>query len=199
MTRPGQAPLSHLIRAAVELRRTPAQIAERLTALGYSVPDVAGLAADLTASDVTLISRSLGRQEPWLGQAGSGWLDPAGPAPLSHLIRAAVELRRTPAQIAERLTALGYSVPDVAGLAADLTASDVTLISRSLGRQEPWLGQAGSGWLDPAGPAPLSHLIRAAVELRRTPAQIAERLTALGYSIPNLSRLLPKGHPGGSL
>ena len=136
-------------------------------------------------SDVVLISRDLDGRGPWL--------DPAGPAPLSHLIRAAAELRRTPAQIAERLTALGYSVPDVAGLPADLTASDVTLISRSLGRRGPWPDQAGSGWLDPAGPAPLSHLIRAAAELRRTPAQIAERLTALGYSVPDVAGL-PRPH-----
>ncbi len=173
--------LGHVVRAAARRRRGPARVAGRLAALGFHVPDVSALPAELGPDDVTLISAEMDGEDPWL--------DPAEPVRLSHVVRAAAQLRRRPAQVAERLTALGFDVPDVSALPPEIGGEDVLLISRDLDGESPWL--------DPAAPVPLSHVIRAALRLRQTPAQAARQLTAFGFLPPSISEILPRFRPGG--
>ena len=164
-------PLGNVVRAAARLRRRPAEVAERLAALGFVVPDVSGAPEDFTDDDARLVSRGL--------EGRPGWLDPAEPVPLGHVVGAAVRLRRRPAEVAERLAALGFVVPDVSGAPEDFTDDDARLVSRGL--------EGRPGWLDPAEPVPLGHVVQAAVRLRRRPAEVAERLAALGFVVPDVS------------
>ena len=181
-------PVGHIMRAAVRLRRRPALVAERLAALGFVTPDVSGAPEDLTDDDTLLM-----RNAPPDRQA---WLDAAEPVPVGHIMRAAVQLRRRPALVAERLAALGFVTPDVSGAPEDLTDDDTFLMSRNLDEKQPELRTA-IRWLDPTASVPLSFVIRAAVRLRRQPADVAGRLAALGYSVPDLQGLLPRSQPGG--
>ena len=181
-------PVGHIVQAAVRFRRRPAEIAERLAALGYTTPDVSQIPQDLTDDDAFLVSRDPGRRSPWL--------DPGAPVPVGHIVQAAVRFRRRPAEIAERLAALGYTTPDVSQIPQDLTDDDallgrVELDPRQLGRVDQ------ARWLRLTAPVPLSHVIRAALRLRRRPAEVAERLAVLGYDVPDLARLLPRPRPGG--
>jgi hypothetical protein len=166
-------PLGHVVRAAARLRRAPALVAERLAVLGFAVPDVSALPAEVGPDDVTLISAELDGEEPWL--------DPAVPVPLGHVVRVAARRRRAPTAVAERLAVLGFAVPDVSALPAEMGPDDVTLISAELDGDAPWL--------DPVEPVRLSHVVRAAAELRRRPEQVAERLAVLGFAVPDVSAL----------
>jgi hypothetical protein len=181
-------PVGHLVQAAVQLRRGPAEVAERLAAFGYATPDISQLPEDLTSDDALLVSDNLSGRPPSL--------DPNAPVPIAHLSQAAVRLRRGPAEVAERLAAFGYATPDISQLPEDLTSDDALLIRVDAdARQQARIDQAR--WLQPTAPVSLHHVIRTAVRLRRGPAEVAERLAALGYNAPDLARLLPRPRPGG--
>ena len=176
--------LGHVIGLAARLYRSPAQVAERLSALGYSPPDVTSLPGFITDSDLALI-----RRDPGVHAWGDyRWLEPAEPVSFGHVIGVAVRLGRSPVQVAGRLSALGYSPPDVTSLPGDITSDDLAMISHGL--SAPHAGDRDRHkWLDPAEPVSLGHVILAAVRLGRSPVQVAGRLSALGYSPPDVSSL----------
>jgi hypothetical protein len=161
--------LGYVVGAAVRSRRSPAQVADRLAVLGFTVPDVSGLPAEFTRDDAILISWDLDGVSPWL--------DPGEQVSLGHLLSAKAKLGGSVAQAVERLSYLGFIVPNVPKLSVDLTDDDLTLMSRDLD---------GSGsWLDPDAPVPFGHVIGAAATLERSPAWVADRLAALGFTVPD--------------
>ena len=180
-------PLGHLARAAQRTRRSVADVAARLSAMGFLIDHAAVAAADLdhlTSDDLLLTSRDFDGTQPWLSAAE--------PVPLPHLLKAALRTRRTVREVAATLTALGHTI------GVDLNAVDVTqpdpddlvLTSRDLDATQPWLSAAE--------PVPLSHLFQAARKTRRSISEIATRLAAIGYVVPDLDVRLPRERPGGA-
>ncbi|MGW9499258.1 wHTH domain-containing protein [Streptomyces prasinus] len=140
--------------------------------------------APVDVYDPVLISRHLDGRSPRL--------DPAEPVPLHHLLRGAAVTALAPEEIATRLAGLGYRVPE-AGRLSTIEAEDITLVSRNLDGTAPW-AESGSA------PRLRSHILRAAVELKRSPAELATRYTALGYRAPDpgsLPQWIPENHDVG--
>jgi hypothetical protein len=161
-------PVAHVLRAAVVTGRTPAAVADRLAALGYRVPD-APPASAVEPDDIRLMSSFLDG-EP-------SWLEPEETVPAGHVLAAAAKLSRSPSGVAERLGVLGYEVEDVSRAAAEVLPGDQVLVSVELTGWPEWL---------PTGEAvPVSHVLRAAAVTGQTPQEVALRLAALGYLVPD--------------
>ncbi|WUH92537.1 caspase family protein [Streptomyces sp. NBC_00433] len=176
-----EVPLSHVLGVAAELETTPRQIAERLTELGHHWPDHApthpAWQTTLRKDDCILLSRDCDGAPPWL--------DTTDTPPVEHLLIAAAKTGSTPRQVAERLTRLGLSV------AADarthpawevvLTASDRILLSRELRDQRSVNEDGTRTWIPSGARIPTGHLFAAAMTVKRTARQVADRFTRLGY------------------
>ncbi|SEM58074.1 hypothetical protein [Streptacidiphilus jiangxiensis] len=163
-TRP--VPVDHVLRAAVVTGRTPADVTLRLCALGYQVPDAPPDSA-VEPGDAVAMSRLL--------NGATMWLDCDLKVPVGHVLAAAAVVSRSPAAVAGRLTTLGYRVAEVGP--CEVLPGDDVLVSRRLNGWPDWLsrGQRVS----------VEHVLRAAVATGRTPADVAGRLFALGYRIPD--------------
>ncbi|MBB2746186.1 UNVERIFIED_ORG: hypothetical protein FHR35_006049 [Microbispora rosea subsp. rosea] len=166
-------PPEHVIAAAAETRRSPAAVAARLKAFGFPVPDPAGLPDNLDFNNLTVVSRDLDRASPWLATDE--------PVSLGHVIGAAVAMGQSPAAVAALLKALGFSVADPSHLPQDLDSTDRTIVSTELSR--------GSPWLSTDRPVSPGHVIAAAVETRQSPAEVARRLVALGFTLSPLIKV----------
>lgn len=155
-------PTGHILAVAQQLGRSPAEIVARLTELGFGRP----VAPDSPeADDITILSERLNGHGPWLTKNTVVGLSPA------HILRASLATGHTPADIAERLTALGHWLHENATLPPVAAESDIRLLD-TLDRS----------YLDNVH---LEHVLRSASLTGRTPADIASRLTALGYRLPD--------------
>jgi caspase domain-containing protein/ClpA/ClpB-like protein len=198
-----EIPLEHILRAAIELRKSPAEIMERLRAFGFSLPaqqpdwDAIGplreedrqllpwkwvynwssrFKWERQAIDLRQNSRlSFKRRRPDVMKFEYLW--PKNTASYEYIIRAAIELRKSPAEIMERLRAFGFSLPtqqpdwDAIG---PLHQEDLIIISNQLDGRDPLIENEVS----------LEHILRAAIQLEKSPAEIMERLRAFGFSLP---------------
>ncbi|WIN00465.1 caspase family protein [Actinoplanes oblitus] len=169
LTRP--APPGCVSVAAMRLGWSPRRVAERLAEMGLPVPDLAWPATALGDDDAELL--------PIRRVGIAPWLDPAQPAPIRHVFVAAARSRKSPRQVARRMTELGLFVPEVDWPDVVLGNDDVQLLPR-----EP-IGQ--ESWLDPARPAPIRHVFLAAARLRTSPRQVAQRLTEIGLPVSDFA------------
>ena len=178
-------PLFHLMQAARRTRREVHDVAARLAVLGYGVTLECGTVSpdELNDDDLMLASRDLDSQSPWVDEGET--------IGLGHVVLAAGRTRKTIAEVVTRLESLGYQVdPAIVVLMSEsVQPDDMTLISEDLDGKKPWL--------NPTLPVPLSHLFHAAKRVRRPMAEIAARMTALGYRVPDLETVLPRWRPGG--
>ncbi|GAA1152307.1 hypothetical protein GCM10009654_04720 [Streptomyces hebeiensis] len=172
-----EVPLSLIHTAARELRMKPHEVADRLTELGFKPPATprpedgpsrpTGVppSEPLDEDDLLILSQELDGREPWL-YPGS-----YVKVPLPHVLRASLATGRSPADVVARLAELGRSphenakVPEVAD-PADIRL--LTAVDRSL--------QDG---------VHLEHVLRGASLTGRSPADVAARLTELGYRLPD--------------
>ncbi|MGW0807165.1 wHTH domain-containing protein [Nonomuraea sp. NPDC002799] len=166
-------PSTHLIVAAVRTRRSPADVAARLEALGFSTTDPANLPDKVDHNDVTIVSRDLDGRPPWLTTDQ--------PVPPGHLIAAASRAGKSPTDVAALLKALGFSTTDPANLPDKVDHNDLTIVSRNLDGSPPWLTADR--------PVPPGHLIAAASRAGKSPADVAARLKALGFSTTDPANL----------
>ncbi|MFJ2555273.1 MULTISPECIES: hypothetical protein [unclassified Streptomyces] len=156
------APTGHILAVAERLGRPPAEIAARLTELGYrheAVPDAP------EADDLTLLSDNVDGRAPWLEKNTVVGL------PMRHILRAALVTGRTPADIAARLTALGHWLHADAVLPAVVDTEDIRL-----------LAAVDRSYLDNVH---LENVLRGASLTGMSPAEVARRLTALGHQLPD--------------
>ncbi|GLU50480.1 hypothetical protein [Nocardiopsis ansamitocini] len=158
-------PLPHILRTAERLERGPADVARRLTELGYPVEGAHALPGALLPGDLDLL------RDGFWGQ----WLDRADEVGAAHVLAVAERTARQggPHAVATRLVELGYRLPYVP------EARDTLLLSRALDGDGPWFGagdHAGTG-----------HVLRAAQLSGRTPAQVVARLDVLGVTTRNVS------------
>jgi hypothetical protein len=177
----------HLLAAADAVGKTAAEVAERLVELGFTVGvDISTLGTErLDREDLIVASRDLDGAQPWL--------DPTEPVPAVHVYRSAGRVRRNAAEVARRLVAMGFTLAvDPATLGSGrIEPEDLVAASRDLDSKQPWLPVDR--------PVPISHLVRAAKRTRRTVAEIAERLSGLGYEVPVPAERLPRLRPGTRL
>ncbi|MBT2414761.1 hypothetical protein J7I94_30155 [Streptomyces sp. ISL-12] len=162
-------PAHHVLRAAGQRRLDRADVTARLTELGYRVPPPE-LLASLTDDDTKLLTRDLDGRPPWLTTADFPYLR-------AHVLRAARKLGRPPAELADRCAALGLALPGSDRLPESVDDDDLKLISPRLSGR-PWLCEEDA-------PRLRSLAILAAVQLKRPPGELADRLAELGYRAPS--------------
>ncbi|MGW6911964.1 wHTH domain-containing protein [Streptomyces sp. NPDC054940] len=143
------------------------EIARRLTALGYEVPGLGHPREARDYADLVLMSRGQDGLEPWL--------DTDHQVPRHHVVRAAHTHRLTHEDVVERLTRCGYDVAPPPPAGEWTPGDDVALLRRRF---------QDSDWLHPTNPVPLTHILRSAHRLNRTPTEIARRLKQLGHTLP---------------
>ena len=176
-------PLGHIIGAAVGLRRTAVEVAERLTSLGYRVPNTSALPGDLDVEDLYLVHDYPWDAASWTEFDRHTYLDPAEKAPLGHLVRAALQWGRSVRDVADRLQSLGFTVPDPSGLPDDLGWDDVELMGSVADRQPTWL--------DTTTRVPVPHVLRQAAQHEVTASTVSARLAELGFEVPDLPHITP--------
>ncbi|MBO3679829.1 hypothetical protein [Streptomyces sp. NEAU-YJ-81] len=148
---------------AQETGRRPADIVSRLAELGHprpsTVPDT------LEADDLRILSEELDGRAPWLER------NTVVGVQLRHILRAALATGRSPADIAKRLDTLGHWLHENAKLPAVADVADIRLLET-----------VDRSFLDGVH---LEHVLRSASLTGRSPADVASRLTALGYRLPD--------------
>ncbi|MFJ6825744.1 hypothetical protein ACIQRJ_35620 [Streptomyces niveus] len=157
-------PVGHVIAVARETGRPQADIVARLCELGLAAPD--GNVPDVPeADDFVMLSENLDGRAPWLPRNNVVGLQ------VRHILRAARVTGRSPVSVAGRLTALGHWLHDDANLPAAVDEADIAL-----------LDTVTRSYRDDVH---LENVLRSASLTGRSPADVAERLTALGYRLPD--------------
>ncbi|MET9558151.1 hypothetical protein [Streptomyces sp. NPDC006645] len=155
-----EVPAGHVLEAAQELSCSPRFAAERLIALGLRLPYTP------EPDDERLLK--------YADTPGGGWISRWATAPVAHVLAVARETGRPPADIVARLAELGCQRPD--GTVPDAPEpDDFVLLSENLDGRAPWLAKNTVVGLQ------LRHILRASLATGKTPAQVTERLTALGH------------------
>ncbi|MEJ2577591.1 MAG: hypothetical protein P8Z68_00665 [Kineosporiaceae bacterium] len=159
-------PFGHILAVAVEQKRSPQAVAERAAQLGFRVVLAEGMSIPdrVTRDEVKMLSRDVDGEKPWLS--------PRRPVPDTVVLRVAAKLRRSPADVAARLAALGYTVPGERWPDA-VSRSDLVLLSRDLDAIAPWLDKVSA-----------AHLIAASGAQKATVGEVLVRLQELGLSLP---------------
>ncbi|GAA3871594.1 hypothetical protein GCM10023084_25730 [Streptomyces lacrimifluminis] len=158
----GAQSIGHILAVAQELGRSPADVAARLTELGWAQPVVPD---HPEADDLTILSEELDGRAPWLLKNTVVGLQ------MRHILRAALTTGRSPADIAERLAALGHWLHENAKLPETVDEEDIRLLET-----------VDRSYLDNIH---LEHVLRSASLTGRSPADVAARLTALGHRLPD--------------
>ncbi|MFD3525185.1 hypothetical protein [Streptomyces sp. NPDC058653] len=160
----GAPPVGHIIAVARETGRTQADVVDRLRALGTQRPD-GNVPETAEADDLVLLSENLDGRAPWL------WKNTVVGLQVHHILRAAQITGRSPASVRERLTELGHWLHDNANLPETVDQADIDL-----------LATVTRSYLDDVH---LDNVLRSASLTGRSPADVAARLTALGYRLPD--------------
>lgn len=167
-----QVPYGRVLLIAAKLKWSPATVVTRLYVLGYGdvqrsegpLPDV------VEPDDAPLITGVQAR-------FGAHPLDIDKTVSLRQTVESAARANRSPADVARRLTALGYRVGTGARpLPETADPRDIALIrtdARSYGT-----------WLDWGDEVSASHVLGVAEDLSCSPRVAAERLIALGLRLP---------------
>jgi len=147
----------HVWAAARTLGVSPYDVANRLLALGYTLPFTP------RPEDRLILSLNADGGAPWSQHAGLG-----------HLLLAAKTLGRTPVEIATRRAELGCAWRDVPKTPG-FDDEDILLLSEGLDSRAPWLAWDST--------PSLLHVLRAARATGRSPQETAGRLARLGHAV----------------
>ena len=143
----------HILKAAESPGRSVPDVTERLSLLGYTVPDAAAIEADMILASINLDGKA-----PWrTSTSRMSWLD------LSSLAR---KMGISHDAAVARLRRLGYDA---------LPRIDLVLVSEGLDGRSPWRA-AGSA-------VPATTILRAADELDIGEHAVARRYRQLGYDV----------------
>ncbi|MDX8140755.1 hypothetical protein SK854_01435 [Lentzea sp. BCCO 10_0061] len=161
------ASLGHVVQASLTTRRPPEEVLARLKSLGVQTPAVDTMPAEVRTTDPDLLRNHTDRDERWLNHH----------RPVRHfeVLRAAAETGLPPSAVVKRLTELGHDIVRTGRLPAHVGTADIGLLVTDA-KREP---------LVPDDVVPVAHVMVAAAETRQTPAQVARRLTELGYTTPD--------------
>ncbi|MFE4830830.1 hypothetical protein [Streptomyces sp. NPDC056672] len=156
-------PSGHVLDVARETGRPQAAVVARLAELGCRTD--APLPDTPEKDDLLLLSQELDGRAPWLPVNGAVGVQ------LRHILRASLATGRTPAEITERLATLGHRLHANAKVPAVADVADIRLLET-----------VDRSFLDNVH---LEHVLRSASLTGRSPADVASRLTALGYRLPD--------------
>ncbi|MEV0039784.1 hypothetical protein [Streptomyces sp. NPDC050804] len=156
-------PSGHVLDVARETGRPQAAVVARLAELGCRTD--APLPDTQEKDDLLLLSQELDGRAPWLPVNGAVGVQ------LRHILRASLATGRTPAEITERLATLGHWLHGNAKVPAVADVADIRLLET-----------VDRSFLDNVH---LEHVLRSASLTGRSPADVASRLTALGYQLPD--------------
>ncbi|MGW9499260.1 wHTH domain-containing protein [Streptomyces prasinus] len=161
-------PVGHVLCFAQKHGRNPNALVIRLSRLGYRHLPKGSLADHVDADALALAGYTRttweGDKQAWLEQDGPGWFP--------HVLKTAARTGIPPAEVMDRLRALGYRIPEVT-LPSTVSAEDVRLVNRSFDDDN---GQ----WLDLTGPVPTTHVLRAAHARGVPVSAVLSRLAELG-------------------
>ncbi|MGI5224759.1 HD domain-containing protein [Actinoallomurus sp. CA-142502] len=158
-------PIAHLVSTSIKTGSDINQLSGRLAEFGFNVPQIPeGLI--LTREDRIILTEDGG------GQGHAVWQSYDEVVPLKQIIAGAIITGNPLHVVAGRLVELGFRVPEVR---KGITAHPDDLIMLNVYRHKALVhGQT----------IPLRYLVAAAARTRRPIPEIAERLSALGISIP---------------
>lgn len=160
----GSPPVAHILAVARETGRSHADIVARLRELGCQRPG--GTVPDVSEpDDFVLLSENLDGRRPWLIKNDVVGLQ------LRHILRASLVTGRTPADVTARLATLGHWLHENANVPETADEADIHLLA-TLTRS----------YLDDVH---LEYVLRSASLTGRSPSDVATRLTALGYRLPD--------------
>ncbi len=169
---PGEpVPPYHLLQAAVTTGRTAAEVRDRFAELGHQVPSAEELAA-LPADAMKLVSCNLDGDSPWMRPHFASRMR-------AHILWAAAQLKRSPAELASEYAALGLPVRDPGRFPASVDEDDLILVSDRLSGEWPWYEET-----EPA--TMRGRILRTAERLEAPPTEVAARYAGLGYRTPAL-------------
>ncbi|MCX4092760.1 hypothetical protein [Nocardia sp. alder85J] len=171
-------PAVRIMLAAAALRRTPAEVADRLRAVGIRIAAPPSW-PEPRPEDRILLSRKADGEYPFH--------DVAAVLPAGQIIAAAVATRQSAAAVTERLAELGVAVPHHEW-------SSGAPVTEHAARDLALLGKRATGvpdWPDPRFPLPAITVLDAAGQLGIPPHEAARRLHALGYRLPGGTELVP--------
>lgn len=170
----GSAPVAHILTVARETGRSHADILARLKELGCQRPG-GTVPESQEADDLVLLSENLDGKLPWLMKNDVVGLQ------LRHILRASLVTGRSPAQVTGRLATLGHWLHENANLPETAEEADIRLLET-----------VTRSYLDNVH---LEYVLRSASLTGRSPADVAARLTELGYRLPD-EVTYPEVRPG---
>ncbi|GAA0224565.1 hypothetical protein GCM10009539_07140 [Cryptosporangium japonicum] len=155
-------PLAHVLRAACVFSCDVAEIVERYTRLGFTVP---------ATREMTEAERAMAT----VAFFGADTADPrTTEVSLPQVLGVAEFLREPPRVVAETFAAVGLRLAVIPSDTPAVTPRDAFVLSGELNGHGPWL---------PPGPVPSSHVIAAAAHLRLAPRGVRDRLIQLGCPV----------------
>lgn len=168
----------HIISVSLVTGRSPAELARRLMAVGYSVPPIEVLPENPTEADVDLL-RTDGRQ----------WLHPEVPAPIGFVLAKAQQFDLPSQEIAEKLAVFGFEVEQP--LPVSWSPEDLTIISDDLDGRYPYLSNAD--------PVPYHHVLLATDRLGLSATEVIDKLNSLGFDTSLVNFMRDRHYDGHDL
>lgn len=171
---PTRIPPGHVVNMAFAMNADPAAVVDRLAALGHDVSDLGPFPDrhSLTPTDVTLLSRDLDGEDPWL--------DPSEPIPLGHVIAAHRATGIPGSEIVRRLKEYSFRTRYLIEDMPHFTYQDEFLVSIDVDGEAPWL--------DHKDTVDLRHVFLAASVSRRNLSDVVDRLTELRFTVAKIER-----------
>lgn len=167
----------HVVAAALETGVAPRAVARRLAELGYAVPAVDHLPAEVNTDDLELLNGTIGAD---VQTTDSGWLAFGQQLSLQHVVVAAARTPLSPLSVARRMAEFGFDVPPDELLRFDVRHEDLLLLSVNLDGKPPWLNSDHPALVRSNHVVPLGHVLAAAARFGKPPAEVAARLIKLG-------------------
>ncbi|MFC9896934.1 hypothetical protein ACFVMC_24885 [Nocardia sp. NPDC127579] len=164
--------LADIVFAAMRLNQQPREIADLLERAGVRFSQSRW--PELAATDRVLLRYELNR---------SGSPIDVGALTPGHIRAAAVTTRQSTEAVAARLAALGYAPGASIAWTRDWSHGDFAEESIEFDRTIIW-SPLRDLWLNPDKPVPATHLLDAARHTSKSVGEVARRLTALGYRLP---------------
>jgi hypothetical protein len=168
----------HIFCAAACLSLSVEHVVKRLRELGFDAPDIAeswDWSTEVISNVVEVLTEEL-------------WQPHVGGVTLAEIVSLSLLWNIDPPEVAGRMSAMGFSVPDSGVIPVSLEKSDADLIVSDSHRLSVLVRFYN---------IPAFHLVEAAKKTGWSVVAVAERLTDLGFTVPDLEVLAMLADPIG--